>query len=138
MRAPNPIHVSAFVAVVSLLCLGCGTTDDGLVQITGTITLDGKPLKQGKITIEATDGRGGVEGGTIVDGTYSVKTTPGSKAVKINAPKVIGQKKTYDTPDSPTTDVVTESIPKKYNQQTELKMEVSESSTEHIFELQSR
>lgn len=132
--------VSFSVALFGFLVftLGCGGERGDLVEITGTVTLDGQPLESGKITIEATDGRGGVEGGSIENGQYTVLTTPGSKAVKINAPKVVGQKKTYNTADSPTTDVVTESIPKKYNQETELKVEVSESSTQHDFALESK
>ena len=60
MRARNPIRFSAVLVGLSFLCLGCGGADDGMVELTGKVTLDGQPLEQGKITIEATDGRGGV------------------------------------------------------------------------------
>lgn len=109
-----------------------------MVEVTGKVTLDGQPVNKGKITLEATDGKGGVEGGSIENGEYSVMTTPGSKAVKINSPKVVGQKKTYGTADSPTEEVTAEAIPKNFNKDTELKIEVTSSSREHDFDLKSK
>lgn len=126
------------LSLLLLINAGCGSGRSDLVEVTGKVTLDGQPVNQGKVTLEATDGKGGVEGGSIENGEYSVMTTPGSKAVKINSPKVVGQKKTYGTADSPTEDVTEEAIPKNYNRNTDLKIEVSSSSLEHDFDLKSK
>ncbi|WP_105356449.1 MULTISPECIES: hypothetical protein [Pirellulaceae] len=138
MRINQLLACSIGLSLLLLIAVGCGSGRSDLVEVTGKVTLDGQPVSKGKITVEATDGKGGVEGGSIENGEYSVMTTLGSKAVKINSPKVVGQKKTYGTADSPTEEVTTEAIPKKYNQKTELTMEVSSSSLEHNFELKSK
>lgn len=138
MRTPTLLANSIGLSLLLLISLGCGSGRSDLVEVTGKVTLDGQPVEKGKITFEATDGKGGVEGGSIESGKYSVMTTPGSKAVKINSPKVVGQKKTYGTADSPTEEVTQEAIPKKYNRDTELTIDVSDSSLEHDFELKSK
>jgi hypothetical protein len=51
---------------------------------------------------------------------------------------VIGKKKAYDTPDSPTVDVVEELVPARYNSQSELRMTITEGPQEKAFDLQSR
>lgn len=137
MKTQHPIACSIGIMLLLLSIVGCSSGRTDLVEVTGKVTLDGQPIDKGKITFEATDGKGGVEGGSIENGEYSVKTTLGSKAVKINSPKVVGEKKTYGTADSPTEEVVTEAIPKQYNRDTELKIDVSSSSLEHNFDLKS-
>ena len=58
----------------------------------------------------------------IKDGAFEVKLKAGSVSkVEISASKVVGKKKMYDTPDSPTYDLTEEIIPAKYNTKTELK-----------------
>ncbi|QDU76590.1 hypothetical protein Pan97_36420 [Bremerella volcania] len=138
MRIQTPVACSIGLSLLLLITAGCGSGRSDLVEVTGKVTLDGQPVNKGKITFEATDGKGGVEGGSIENGEYSVKTTLGSKAVKINSPKVVGERKTYGTADSPTEEVSTEAIPKQYNRNTELKIEVSSSSLEHDFDLKSK
>lgn len=138
MRTPQLVAGTIGLSLLMLLSFGCGSGRSGMVEVTGKVTLDGQPVNKGKITLEATDGKGGVEGGSIENGEYSVMTTPGSKAVKINSPKVVGQKKTYGTADSPTEEVTAEAIPKNFNKDTELKIEVTSSSLEHDFDLKSK
>lgn len=138
MTLKQLLTCSVGLSLLLLFSVGCGSGRSDLIKVTGKVTLDGQPVSKGKITVEATDGKGGVEGGSIENGEYSVMTTPGSKSVKINSPKVVGQKKTYGTADSPTEEVTAEAIPKKYNQKTELTMEVSSSALEHNFDLTSK
>lgn len=138
MRTQQHLVISIVLSLLLMITIGCNSGRSDLVEVTGKVTLDGKPIEKGKITLEATDGKGGVEGGSIENGEYSVKTTPGMKAVKINSSKVVGQKQTYGTADSPTEEVAVEAIPKKFNRDTELKIEVSSTSLEHDFELQSK
>jgi hypothetical protein len=44
----------------------------------------------------------------------------------------------YDTPDSPTVDIVAELLPAKYNVNSELKMTVDGAAQEQNFNLQSK
>jgi hypothetical protein len=50
---------------------------------------------------------------------------------------VVGQRKLFDTPDSPTQDVLRETIPAKYNTQSELIEEIEPGSRQLHFELHS-
>ncbi|MEW4456239.1 hypothetical protein AB1L30_26475 [Bremerella sp. JC817] len=138
MKTQRHLALSLGLAFVLLATVGCGGGRTDLIPVQGKVTLDNQPLEKGKITLEATDGRGGVEGGDIINGEYSLKTTAGSKAVKIHAEKVVGQKKTYNTKDSAVEDVAVEAIPPRYNRNTELAIEVSTTETEHSFELTSK
>ncbi|MBA2118004.1 hypothetical protein [Bremerella alba] len=138
MMTRKLVACSTAVSFLLLFNAGCGSGRSDLVEVTGNVTLDGQPVNKGKISFEATDGRGGVEGDSIVNGQYTMMTTPGSKSVKINSPEVVGQRKTYGTADSPSEDVTKESIPKNYNRNTELKIEVNSSSLKHDFDLKSK
>ncbi|RCS54686.1 hypothetical protein DTL42_06040 [Bremerella cremea] len=126
------------LGTLTLLTVGCGGPKSDKLEMTGKVTLDGQPLQEGAITIEATDDKGGVDGGMITDGEYKVLTTPGDKLIKINATKVVGQKKTYNTPDSPTEDVVKEIIPPKYNTRSDIKVTVTADAASHDFTLESK
>ena len=59
----------------------------------------------------------------------------GSYLVQIRVPKIVGQTKIYDTPDSPIQDVMAESLPPWYNDETELTAEFVEGETNLDFEL---
>lgn len=124
-----------FVVVLS----GCSGASPNISTVAGTVTLDGQPLKSGTIRFDATDGRTAAADASIADGKYTAKLPPGEKRVAITAPKVIGKKKMYDTPDSPTFDVTEESLPKRYNAQTELKLTVTSGAQDAPpFELKSK
>ena len=92
--------------------------------VTGSVTLDGQPLRTGNIRFEPTDGGTATADAPIAEGKFTGKMPPGDKRVLITAPKVIGKKKMYDTPDSPVVDIVEELLPKRYNTQSELKLSV--------------
>ena len=51
--------------------------------------------------------------------------------------KVVGKRKMYETPDSPTVDVVEELLPERYNAQSELSITVKAGSQEAEFPLES-
>jgi hypothetical protein len=109
--------------VLLLAFLGCGPSD-GLVDVTGTVKVDGQPLEKGAISFEPVDGKSQTAGGTISSGTFKARVPPGKMKVKISAEKVVGKRKAYDTPDSPEVPIVDEALPKRYNAATELVSEV--------------
>lgn len=128
-------HVVSGVLLVPLLALtGCG----GEQTVSGTVKVDGKPLPEGNIMFSPVDGKSATAGGSIKDGEYSVKVPVGVMRVSISAPKVIGKKKLYNTPDSPLRDVTAEALPAKYNEKTELKLDVKPGLNDKDFELQSK
>lgn len=118
------------------LTAGC-SRDTKRGDISGTVTLDGQPIKSGLIRFVPAAGQTASADTNIEDGKFSAKVPPGDKTVQISASKVVGKKKVYETPDSPTVDIVQELIPAKYNLQSTLKFTVAPGSQEKSFELTS-
>ena len=56
----------------------------------------------------------------------------------MTAPKVIGQQKAYDTPDSPVMDLLAEQLPLEYNGESQLKAAVSREKKTFDFALKSK
>jgi hypothetical protein len=135
--------MKATVAICCSLCwaligsaIGC-SADAKHGMVTGTVTLDGQPLKAGTIRFDAVDGRTAAADATIADGKFMAKLPPGNKRVSITSPKVVGKKKMYDTPDSPVYDVTEELLHARYNAQSELKLTVTAGRQSHNFDLKS-
>jgi hypothetical protein len=127
------------VLVLAVIVSGIGCSPQGPQStVRGTVTLDGAPLADGLINFVAVDLQSPTAEAKIADGRFEVAVPPGEKRVEIRAPKVTGKKKVYDTPESPTVDIVEERLPSRYNSQSELQMTVVEGPQEKTFELQSR
>ena len=127
----------SLLLVVPLGMLGCS---DGPSKgtVNGTVTLDGQPLKEGVVNFEAVDGKSGSSSATIKDGAFTASVPAAEMKVMFSAPKVIGKKKMYDTPDSPTVDESVELIPAKYNVNTTFKLTVKSGSQSEKYELLSK
>ena len=106
-------------------------------QLSGTVNLDGKPVESGAITLFPVDGTGPTTGGEIKNGQYQVEAPLGMMKVSLTAPKVVGQKKIYDTPESPVMSITVEALPPRYNQQSELTVEIKSGVNKQDFDLQS-
>jgi hypothetical protein len=91
------------------------------------------------ISFVPADGQGPTAGSEIKDGKYVVSKVPaGTMLVQIRYAKATGKKKLYDTPDSPTRDTFTEVLPRKYNDETELRLEVQPGKNEKNWELSTK
>src|SRR5256885_15245756 len=112
MKTTGALYFSLCWVSITFL-LGC-STDVKHGAVSGTVTLDGQPLKSGTIRFDSDDGRTAAAAASIVDGPFSVKLSAGDKRVSMPSPKVIGKKKTYDTPDSPGYDGSEDVLPKRY------------------------
>lgn len=123
---------------IFLLASAVGCSGDGNGKVRGNVTLDGQPLDSGIIRFAAADPGGQPTEATITAGRFEAVIPPGEKRVEIRAPKVTGKRKMYDTPDSPTVDVVAELLPNRYNVDSELKMTVDGSEQTQDFELKSK
>lgn len=120
--------------VIAIAVTGC---DSGPAEfaVTGEVTFNGEPLKEGLILFEPTDGTGDSHDASIKDGKYSANVTAGDKLVRITANEVVGQKKAYDTPDSPMVDITKEIIPPKFNRQSKLTATIASDASKHDFNL---
>jgi hypothetical protein len=122
--------------VLLLMLAGCG--GGSMADVSGTVKIDGKPLEDGAIRFTPEDGKTQTAGGFIKGGQYSVKVPVSVMKVSISAPKVVGHKKLYDTPDSETRPITAEALPARYNEQTELKLDVKSGTNQKDFELKSK
>jgi len=106
--------------------------------VSGEVTLDGKPLKEGVIRFVPEDGKSPTADAPVADGKFQATVPAGKKRVEISAPKVVGKRKMYDTPDSPVVDEVAELIPAKYNVRSELTLTVGRGAQKEKFELKGQ
>lgn len=116
-----------------LAMVGCAP---GESTVSGTVTLDGKPLEEGNIAFRPLPALAVSEamGGSIKDGKYQVKARPGQNRVEITATRIVpGKKDNFGT-------LLRESIlPEKYNAKSELTKEISAGRANELnFELTSR
>src|SRR4051794_2441013 len=100
--------------VLLLILAGCG--DGKMATVSGTVQLDGQPVKDGAISFIPADGQGPTAGSMVKDGQYSAQVPIGLMKVSLSAPKVVGHKKVYATPNSPEMPVTAEAIPARYNE----------------------
>lgn len=101
-----------------------------LVELSGTVTLDGTPLADGDITIVPTAAGQAPQATKIVDGKFELKVLPGSHTVKIEATRELPKKGEFSFFES--------IIPERYNTKSELKVEVPDTGkTDAVFELKS-
>jgi hypothetical protein len=121
----------------AFLCAGCNS-GSAKAKIRGKVTLDGQPVPTGSISFIPADGKGQTAGAMIQDGVYEAEVSAGSMRVEIRYAKVVGKRKLYDTPDSPTVDRTEEQIPPKYNTQSQLVETITTKRSEINFDLKSK
>jgi hypothetical protein len=76
---------------------GCGNRQK-LVEITGTITINGESIDKGVIQFVPVNGVGQEGGGAIQKGKFTAKVPPGEKIVRVDGSKVTGTKEVSPTP----------------------------------------
>jgi len=130
-----PCHWLLVASVIALA--GCGEDSD-LPRVSGTVSVDGQPVEKGSISFIPVDGQGPTTGAEIVTGKYASTAPRGESKVEIRVPKVVGQKKLYDTPDSPVQNILAEVLPDKYNEKTELRVQCQPGRNEKSWELKTK
>lgn len=123
-----------------LVCLfglaGCGDADPRST-VSGVVTLDGENVPHGEIVLVPTTPTTPSEAGRIQNGAYTMRAAPGDKKVIIRA------EREHPTDKVPGPDPGTmvprreQFIPSKYNESTELTLEVTTGRTTKNFELSS-
>lgn len=128
--------VDAAVLTISILVVGCSPATKG--EVSGTVSIDGTPVENGMISFYAVDGNAPTAGGRILNGKYSVEVNPGLCRVEIRVSKAVGEKKLYDTPDSPVRPILAEALPPKYNDRSELQLDVKLGDNEQDYDLTTK
>lgn len=138
------------LAIICLLVCGCGKSKGRpkIVQIpvTGTVTLDGKPLADADVLFLPPEGMGGFSGRTSADGSYQLIGVAGGKAVckgkcSVRISRMLKPDGTAPAPDEPPANVgATESLPEKYSAaaETALSADVPDGGGKFDFALTSK
>jgi hypothetical protein len=131
-RAFQPV---LFVLTCFLCCAGCG---DGKSSVTGSVTFDGQPVKNGTITFVKADGELVREGGVIQDGEFQATLPPGKYKIELNAQRLIRKQKQkgFDGKDEEV-DITDELFPPRFNIGTELSEVIKPGSNALKFDLKS-
>ena len=127
----NRHQICLLIAALSCFCVGCG--GDGLIAVSGTISWNGEPIEKGMINFYPADPSQRPHGSPITDGKFQFRTSPGEKRVEVFADRPVGE------PD-PVMKVQRREqyIPTRYNEQTELTANVSESDRTFEFVLEEQ
>ena len=110
-----------FLLLPACLAPGCAEPTEGVVS--GTVIVDGEPAN-GSIGFIPVDGLSSTSGAAINDGKYTAIVPLGKMKVQIRANKKVGETRIYNTPDSPIQTILAEVLPKKFNDETELLLDV--------------
>ncbi len=135
----NKKHVLSLSSCLLLLAsiglvAGCGPSD-GLITISGSVTLDGEPVEDGSISLMPING-GSMGGGLIENGYYSAKSSPGEMAVQIHAHKMVQKKNpTREEIERGLTEDSISIIPNVYNRQSKLRITVAPDQRNFEFNL---
>lgn len=147
----SSIHAAwGSAAIIILFAAGCGGPKSdysqlNLVQVTGTVTMNGRPLPNAVITFDAPDGQFSY-GLTNASGAYALQidsqmkgVTPGDKVVRIStARRILGLNSSEEGEAGPVAEKsAREEVPARYNTSSELNVTVSADQPRHDFDLSS-
>jgi hypothetical protein len=125
------------VCFVFLACLGLSChSGPETGTVSGTITLDGKPVEDGFVRFVPADGQSQPADSTVIAGQYTVTMPTGEKKVEVYWAKTKPNAKPVDTASPPET--VTQLIPPKYNATTELRYTIVKGAQTKDFPLSSK
>ena len=114
------------LASLAVLCaasfaVGCSGRYGGRADVTGTVTLEGQPLKEGTIDFSPLDQQGTFSGAKIIDGNYAMTKgdglQPGKYLVRISSGdgKTPASDEEIAAPGGSTNIVSIDLIPPEYN-----------------------
>ena len=129
------VDCAVVVMVFGMGLAGCsGPTQQ---EITGTVTLDDRPVPDGHIRFDPTDGKTSSAEAFLKDGKYTAKVTAGNYKVEIYSPRSKGKATRIAGPGADAEEVE-ETIPEKYNVNTQLKVDVTKDKKVYDFPLRSK
>lgn len=119
-----------------LAVAGCGHNASTVV---GSVTLDGQLIENGTIAFTPVDGKTATAGAFITKGNFSQQVPVGLMKVAITSPRNSGKRKATSYDGTPVEiDLITESIPKRYNKKSTLSIDVKQGVNRVQYDLQSQ
>jgi len=148
----NPLRVSLItLGMLVILHVGCSSSDQpDLGQVTGTVTLDGKPLTGVAVVFQPETGRP-ARGMTDAEGKYELTYIRETKGTKVgpNRVEIAPSEEGEESGDVEAADGETQpapspskpgkpTVPARYNAQSELKVDVVPGENTFDFPLESK
>lgn len=133
LRASRAAGVLLLAALVSTGCSAKPKDLPDLGAVTGTVTLDGKPVEKVTVVFESESGRSAF-GSTDAAGRYELLYTGNHKGAVVGPNKVVINSQ-LDAPPGPDWK---DPIPARYNAKSELKADVVAGKNTFDFQLQSK
>lgn len=118
------------------LLLGCGGSS--LTAISGVVSLDGQPLKEGLIHFVPADGKAPSQAAMIQEGKFRTQLYRTNYKVDIHATKLVDTGAKLDEKGPGGGPTAVELLPARYNTQTELSLDVTAPTNDARFDLKSR
>lgn len=129
-------HSSLLAAAALLVVLaGCGPSTG---TVSGTVTVNGQPATSGIISFVPADGKTAPVTVEIQSGgQYSAQAVAGAKQIQISIPVVVGKRPEYNGPGAPMIEITEESVPAKYNSETELTFDLKPGANQKDWAVES-
>jgi hypothetical protein len=133
------MRARSLLGLVAVLALGCGSKK--LAPVSGTVTLNGKPLVGATVTFDPIAEKGSIEAGhasmgkTDEEGRFTLQTTKGENGARIGKHRVsisVMNQQAGDTDERPPRGgwPVTDQVPAEYNTESKLTFEVPPGGTD--------
>jgi hypothetical protein len=132
------------IATAIISTAGCGSSGPERAEVSGIVTLDGQPVKEGSINFFPTDGNKGPEaGGEIKDGKYHIPRAQGPvlgrNRVELRSFQKSGRRIQDPTaPQGTLTEEITNVFPPQYNRESTLVKEIQKGKNDIPFEIKSQ
>jgi hypothetical protein len=121
-----------------IACCGCGPAGPQRAEVSGTVTLNGEPVREGSINFFPTKGNTGPEaGGAILDGKFHIPRAKGP-VVGMNRVELRAFQKTGKQIQDPTakqgtlTEEIANIFPAEFNSNSTLERDVSAGKNENM------
>ena len=129
------------IAGLGAFVAGCSDQYAGRYAVSGTVSLEGKPLDHGEIEFHPLDEQGTLSGAPITDGQYEIPRSAGLKPGKYLVRITSGDGMTQDIrsedeiaqPGGSTNIISVDRIPPEWNERSEKQVEVKDESAEFNF-----
>jgi hypothetical protein len=126
-----PFQHIASLTLVWACFAGC--QGDGKVPVSGTVTWNGKALEEGHLILTPADTSLSPDAGPILNGEFSFRASLGAKRVEVFADQAVGEIDPVMKTQSRE-----QFIPVRYNEQSELKAEVTKGKNHWDFDLKEQ
>ncbi len=119
--------------LVLLFASSVGCQGDGKNPVSGTVTWNGKALEEGHLILTPSDKTKSPDAGPIQNGEFSFRASPGAKRVEIFADRAVGAVDPVMK-----TQAREQFIPIRYNEESDLKVEVTTRENRWTFDLKEQ